>query len=488
MHFAEVSNRAILEAEKGFFEDQPPIHDKNFLKANESGSLRLVRTASKALSRGGDEKSGKYGDFSIYAKQFLKENGMSCVPLVDFHGNRFNILFESSATLFFLKTIVTEFLQCNQSNNLLKAVSCDIKVKEYLAGCKALGLVSRLITGPLWCLLENKTIHIMEMNLHYLELTTFLTDANIQKVMDGSLEIFSDATVVNKDPIFESLIQPWEHDYLVEVLLGVILPALGELCKRLFSDHLPGGKWANVTEELRRKSASTQKHNKFAESVFGFVDNLLRHKPNISALASEAYIMYSANKTAQWLESKDSKEKKLLVEKACKNASIVKKQFQVRKNEIEARKREAIEESRRRAEDLEKKRIARLQTYTDKIIYFGLWQSEHSVDEMLQGISKKSEKKEALKAQLNFRRYVLKQQTGEKDIYLFSKNGKDLSLEDLTIKVKLLVKHAFTIQSADPVDKEQHTPILVGKHVRHKFQAETGFRWWQGKVISQVKL
>ena len=105
----------------------------------------------------------------------------------------------------------------------------------------------------------------MEMNLHYLELTTFLTDANIQKLMDGSLENFSDANVVNKDPIFESLIQPWEHDYLVEVLLGVILPALGELCKRLFSDHLPGGKWANVTEELRRKSASTQKHNKFAE-------------------------------------------------------------------------------------------------------------------------------------------------------------------------------------------------------------------------------
>ena len=48
-------------------------------------------------------------------------------------------------------------------------------------------------------------------------------------------------------------------------------------------------------------------------------------QPNISALASEAYIMYSANKTAQLLESKDSKEKKLLVEKACKNASIVKK-------------------------------------------------------------------------------------------------------------------------------------------------------------------
>ena len=31
----------------------------------------------------------------------------------------------------------TDFLQCNQSNSHIKAVSCDIKVPEYLPGCKA---------------------------------------------------------------------------------------------------------------------------------------------------------------------------------------------------------------------------------------------------------------------------------------------------------------------------------------------------------------
>lgn len=81
----------------------------------------------------------------------------------------------------------------------------------------------------------------------------------------------------------------------------------------------------------------------------------------------------------------------------------------------------------------------------------------------------------------------MKQQTGDKGIYLFSENGKDLSIEDLTVKVKTLVRHAFTIPSTEPVEKEQHMPILVGKKVRHKFQTDTDFAWWQGKVISQVK-
>ena len=59
--------------------------------------------------------------------------------------------------------------------------------------------------------------------------------------MNDTLEVFGDVTVINRDRIFESLIEPWEHDHLVEVCLGVILPALGELCKRLV--FRPSPRW-----------------------------------------------------------------------------------------------------------------------------------------------------------------------------------------------------------------------------------------------------
>ena len=49
-------------------------------------------------------------------------------------------------------------------NQLLKAVSADLAVPEHLAGCKALGIINKVITGPLWRVLEDKEITILDLN------------------------------------------------------------------------------------------------------------------------------------------------------------------------------------------------------------------------------------------------------------------------------------------------------------------------------------
>ena len=104
---------------------------------------------------------------------------------------------------FFLREKIEEFLTGNQTNKLLKAVLHDIKIPIFLAEVIALGLVSRLITGPLWCLLEDRSVHIMDMNTHYLELVVFFDDAlqDIGKFMKGNLLPFGDATSVKQDPL-----------------------------------------------------------------------------------------------------------------------------------------------------------------------------------------------------------------------------------------------------------------------------------------------
>ena len=38
---------------------------------------------------------------------------------------------------------------------------------EFVAGCKALGLVNKIITGPLWRVVESKDLSIVDMNSHY---------------------------------------------------------------------------------------------------------------------------------------------------------------------------------------------------------------------------------------------------------------------------------------------------------------------------------
>ena len=55
-----------------------------------------------------------------------------------------------------------------------------------------------------------------------------------------------------------------------------------------------------------------------------------------------------------------------------------------------------MEEARRRTEELERKRSVHLQGCTDKIFFFGLWQNDQSVDDMLNGIQAKTEKRKPL--------------------------------------------------------------------------------------------
>ena len=62
----------------------------------------------------------------------------------------------------FLETFFTEVRQT--PNQLLRAVSSDVKVPEYQAGCKAIGLINKMITGPLWRVLESQDILILDMN------------------------------------------------------------------------------------------------------------------------------------------------------------------------------------------------------------------------------------------------------------------------------------------------------------------------------------
>ena len=75
---------------------------------------------------------------------------MRSIPIERYHGNRFNILFSNAASVYFMKEKVKEYLMGDASTRLLKAVKYDINVPDYLAGLKALGLISYLITAPLY--------------------------------------------------------------------------------------------------------------------------------------------------------------------------------------------------------------------------------------------------------------------------------------------------------------------------------------------------
>ena len=102
VHFAESANKSLIQSEKGLFKESTPAYDKAFVKKTESATIRLIRTCSKAFSKGGDEKNGVNLEFVSYVQPFLKQHKLHSLPLAPFRGNRFNILFAKGDHVFFL--------------------------------------------------------------------------------------------------------------------------------------------------------------------------------------------------------------------------------------------------------------------------------------------------------------------------------------------------------------------------------------------------
>ena len=377
VHLAETASSSLLEAQAGFFEQEAPIMDKSFRKASEPGTTRLVRTTCKAVAHGGDEKSGCHGSFLEFLRPTLKQEGFGGLPLEPFRGNRFNILFRNAASILYLADHLNEYLESNANNKLLKAVAFDLRVPEYIAGCKALGLISYLVTVPLWSCIEDRSIHLMDIGSYYQEIIDFLVMAENRTAdfMNGDLRLsFANSQKLEKDVIFQRLIQTDEYDEKVETILKIMLPAMARLMQRIFADHLQGGKWADASPETREKTKGLPKHNKFSESIFAHLDRLLREKPNITTIASEAYVMFAHNRTSQWLDAKSSTEKESIFSSARKSVTKVRKAFKVRQLEIREARRVAVAEKLQKAEENRAKQLRKKEQQTSDIIHWGLWQ------------------------------------------------------------------------------------------------------------------
>lgn len=491
VHIAESSNKALVNAESGLFADRVPQPDGTFKNSSESGATRLVRTASKAFAAGGDEKSGCHSNFAVYLKPFLTENGLRSLPLKTFGGSRFNILFSNAGCVYFLHEKMLQYLSGSNisDNKLLKSVLHDLSTQEFIAGTKCLGLVSKLLTCPLWKIIEDKEENILDMNAKYEELINTMEEASqdIHRFLRGEL-FFGD---VQRDCIYAKLVQPSVVDAICEVILAVLLPAVVVTCKKLFADHLPDGPHARIagSEHMRTILKCVPKSNVFAESVFGRLDQIMRQKPSITTIASEAYIMFANNKTLEWLNSKTAKEQTLLLQDARKEGRKALSKFTERKAEIFEKRRQMLEDNIRKKAEAKQNKQRQIEEYTREMIEFSLWQTENEIDNQIRSYQTKNIQIKALKAQLRFRQHVLKQEPEDKSVFSFTKveDGKrrPLTVEELMDNVKVLVINARVR------DQEQgiHRHVLVARRVRHLFDNGHGEQnCYNGKVISQVMM
>ena len=449
--------------------------------SGEAGAIRLIRTACKAFQRRADEKSGCPVHFTTY----LRRHGIQKVPLANFRGNRFNIIFLNGARVFYLHKHILDFLSnCwGPQNKLLKAILEDASNELYIAGCRALGLIDKLVTGPLWRILESD-IHILDVSSEYTQLLQFFTECSndASQFLTGEKVPFP-GTPINKDEIWAALVTPSSLDALVQQLLQAVFKSLELLAQRMLKDHLPGGKWEKVNDTTSRmETQSVSKTNTVSERDFAKFNRLLREKPHASTLALEAHILFSSNRTAEWLQEKNASEREILLQKARRLAPTHKKQFKMRLTEIHDQRRQALEkreEERRRREQkilLEKERL------TNEIVVTGLWQTPDQVEGELSKLRTEKAKKDALKSQLKFRKTVLQQEYPDKGVYNFSKGRVQYSSKTLRENLLHLVHAAHN----SPTPNTDITISLVGNSIEHRFVEDEKFVTYSGRIVSQV--
>ena len=346
-----------------------------------------------------------------------------------------------------------------------------------MAGCKALGIVNKVITGPLWRVLECKEITILDMNQRFRTLLSCLNDwsVNASSVIAGEAVVFDDfpPTV---DSIHASLFAPSEYDAVVEELLCVLFSAFSSLLLRLVEDHLPGGKFDNADETLVTDTTSVPKTNTVSERDFAQLDRLLREKPNASILSLEAMILFSNNKTAKWLNEKSEAERSKLLQKARACGPELKNQYQAHKKQLVEERAGILQAKQAALMRLQEKRVQEKEKLTQTMMIYGLWQNEQQMQAGLMKLKTKTSKFQALKAQLDFRKKVLEQNPADKSVFCLSKNKKKLSIEEVCSNLCEL------FPPTPGCDKEG----LIGKRIKHKWSVDGSDKWYLGTILDVV--
>lgn len=138
---------------------------------------------------------------------------------------------------------------------------------------------------------------------------------------------------------------------------------------------------------------------------------------------------------------RNSENTEVLISEAKRSVIDERELFSRRKAEIQRQREERQqEEFQKRAEKRRKKRM-QLEKQSDDIVNHGLWKSPRECKLKLKELNRTSDKCNALKAQLRYRKNVLKQTDLDKKLYSFSKigsNGKRHPLTHMELMSNLL--------------------------------------------------
>ena len=289
--------------------------------------------------------------------------------------------------------------------------------------------------------------------------------------------------------VADSLFAHTPEDSMVQELLQLLFKSFTLTVQRMLSDHLPGGEYYCVTDpQIIEETRSVPTTNLTPERDFAVLDRLMCQKPNATYIALESLILFSHNKTSEWLKSKSHSERKRLMQAARTLTAVHKANFCKRREQIEMQRLAAI---RRKETELAKKKarvIKEKETLTKSIQKVGgLWITQEEVEDGLSELKTSKAKQDALKSQINFRK-VLCQTHPDKMVFHFSHNRKQFSNVELKENLLKLLSSYEEPEQRVTLDEIARDPeILIYRRIEHMFNCDGELVWFTGTILSYDK-
>ena len=162
-------------------------------------------------------------------------------------------------------------------NNLLLAVQEDLGEIKYIAGCRALGIIDKLVTGPYWRKCETVE-NILDLN----PVTEEIQRKCLSWSEDSSPLLFDQnpgfqGADVQKDEVYNALFAPQSEqlDEFTQIALEIIM---GNFCLTIARqmENVLEGNLHNPSDGLREETKNAPTTNAASEQVFSFFDRLIR--------------------------------------------------------------------------------------------------------------------------------------------------------------------------------------------------------------------
>ena len=162
-------------------------------------------------------------------------------------------------------------------------------------------------------------------------------------------------------------------DQTTAAVLERMFTAWETLLLKAAAEHLIGGEHSIIEGAKEAETLSVPRHNKFPERVFALLDAMTRFRPVASALCNEAYIMFSLNKTREWLSSLTENERDKFLQQARSEGPKLRQLYKERTMEIETSQQDLLRKKIQENERKKDKDGKEKELIVNEVQYYGFW-------------------------------------------------------------------------------------------------------------------